>query len=213
MSARRRITLVGESPAPGTTAPFARGTSSRRRLEQMVGAVGVGRMVLRNVYRGSCPPWVWNAEVARCRAKVMQFRTPIVLLAGRRVAAAFGLRKVTFFYPEFHRGRVVYVIPHPSGRNQWWNTEENREQARTWFAWLLEGWPEERLHSQLSPEATVVLNHLVSERVGYVATVRGKAGKELLRYCGATAWRRGRLCNINMKSSGASVKVWLSDRA
>ena len=130
MSGRRWITLVGESPAPWTTVPFAPGTSSRRRLEQTIGAWGVDQMVLRSMYLNSWPTRFWSAEESRRRAEAMQFRTPIVLLAGQRVAAAFKLRGLRYFTPQFHRGRIFYVVPHLSGLNRWWNIEENRRQAR-----------------------------------------------------------------------------------
>ncbi len=67
--------------------------------------------------------------------------------------------------------------------------------------------------SQLSQEATTVLDHLVSVHVGYRATVPRKIAAELLLYCDATVWRHGSLLDLNTKSIGAGVhKVWLSNR-
>lgn len=133
----RWITLVGEMPAPGTTRPFAPGTSSRRRLEDAVGAEALDQFVLRNMYKHSWPDRFWDAEYARLRAARMRFRTPIVMLAGRRVAAAFGVRELHFFSPQFRRGRIFYVVPHPSGLSRWWNSERNCARARSWFSSVL----------------------------------------------------------------------------
>lgn len=71
------------------------------------------------------------------RAKEIDIRGRKVLLLGRRVAAAFGLEcalepcvpKLVEFPPsEFVS--IVVMVPHPSGVNLWWNSEENRERAR-----------------------------------------------------------------------------------
>lgn len=54
------------------------------------------------------------------------------ILLGRRVADAFGLtnmkelRSVTLD----DRGTEVAIVPHPSGRNIWWNEAGNRAEAR-----------------------------------------------------------------------------------
>lgn len=51
-----------------------------------------------------------------------------VILAGKRVAAAFGLKEVKWLREvELGRGeRSAVVIPHPSGIVRWWNEERNR---------------------------------------------------------------------------------------
>lgn len=63
-----------------------------------------------------------------------------VLLAGKKVAAAFGLKKVGWFEPtKLGKGeRSAKVIPHPSGVNRWWNDEKNREKAKKVLKKLLE---------------------------------------------------------------------------
>jgi hypothetical protein len=56
------------------------------------------------------------------------------------VATAFGLRELGFF--AWHENPVwryrAVVIPHPSGRNHWYNAPENMEVARRWWREYLE---------------------------------------------------------------------------
>lgn len=62
---------------------------------------------------------------------------PYVLLLGRRVSAAFWLDAAYFTRIRFPRmvnggveeGAVVYIVPHPSGFNHWWNDPEHVRQA------------------------------------------------------------------------------------
>lgn len=72
------------------------------------------------------------AHDARVAAAAMLAVIPqgrVVVLAGKRVAAAFGIRN-----PEFLRwyavgGCVLGVLPHPSGINRWLNDPMNRRAA------------------------------------------------------------------------------------
>lgn len=61
----------------------------------------------------------------------------VVILAGKRVAKAFGIEAPYFEWMVFDRARIA-VIPHPSGYSRFWNYAENREVAskflRTVFA-------------------------------------------------------------------------------
>jgi hypothetical protein len=51
-----------------------------------------------------------------------------VLLAGHRVAAAFGVREG--YLREFVlQGVPAAVVPHPSGVNRWWNDPANVARA------------------------------------------------------------------------------------
>lgn len=54
-----------------------------------------------------------------------------IWLAGKRVAAAFGLRGVDYFVPVRLDGVrvVVYVVPHPSGVNHFWT---DRRKLGAW---------------------------------------------------------------------------------
>jgi len=65
---------------------------------------------------------------ARARARAVELKGRRALLAGRKVAAAFGLPRSDlaewmWWYPL--RGGFVTVIPHPSGVNLWYNDPVN----------------------------------------------------------------------------------------
>lgn len=51
-------------------------------------------------------------------------RGQIVLLLGKRVAKAFAV-KGEYFVKQNVAGADVYVLPHPSGINRWWNDSRN----------------------------------------------------------------------------------------
>lgn len=49
----------------------------------------------------------------------------VVLLLGKRVAKAAGIAK-DYFIPCFcENGALIYVVPHPSGVNRWFNDPKN----------------------------------------------------------------------------------------
>jgi len=68
------------------------------------------------------PPGPWDERLARRVASLMLREShDVYLLAGRRVARAFGLVDVTI--PSLWRvqGKSLLVVPHPSGLNRLWN--------------------------------------------------------------------------------------------
>lgn len=67
-----------------------------------------------------------------------------VVFVGRRVAEAFGCRQGWFKWDECYvdvAGHVVAIryaaIPHPSGRNRFWNDPRNVQEARTFMSGLM----------------------------------------------------------------------------
>ncbi len=50
---------------------------------------------------------------------------PLVLLLGKRVAAAFKFTNAEYFVKVKIAGATTYVVPHPSGVSRWWNELEN----------------------------------------------------------------------------------------
>jgi hypothetical protein len=64
-----------------------------------------------------------------------------ILLMGRQVANAFGLSHDYFEWFWVSGGVKVAVFPHPSGRNRFWNTREQTEQARTFLREFVEAHP------------------------------------------------------------------------
>lgn len=77
-----------------------------------------------------------TVALLRSRAAALQTRRRVVILCGRAAAAAFGLGDAPFLeWRDVDRAAVV-VVPHPSGRNRWWNEEENRAAAERVLGWL-----------------------------------------------------------------------------
>jgi hypothetical protein len=57
-----------------------------------------------------------------------------LILLGRGVAEAFGLADLPFFkWRRLADGRLVVVIPHPSGVSRWWNEASRRAAARAYL--------------------------------------------------------------------------------
>ncbi len=63
----------------------------------------------------------------------------LVLLAGKRVASAFGYDEEFWMPQELcvdvkkKRFARLVIVPHPSGTNRWWNDPGNRDFAAKWF--------------------------------------------------------------------------------
>ncbi len=137
-----RALLVGEAPARGTSRPFE--GNSGVRLRELIGEEAFGRLDLANLYRRPMPRDGHKGShfpVAGARRKAREFSLPggkgvVVLLAGQRVAKAFGV-EARYFEPCLLRRRVCYVVPHPSGVNRWYNVEINRWRAKRFFCALL----------------------------------------------------------------------------
>lgn len=135
-----RALLVGEAPARGTSEPFE--GNSGTRLRELIGEAAFMRLDLANLYSRSMPRDGYKGShfpVLLARRKAKRFDLPpraVVLLAGQRVAKAFGV-KARYFEPCLLRGRVCYVVPHPSGVNRWYNVEINRHRAKHFFCALL----------------------------------------------------------------------------
>ena len=61
-----------------------------------------------------------------------------VILIGRNVALAFGLQLEFHTWTDmFTPANWIAVVPHPSGRNHWYNSPENRVIAREFWKTLL----------------------------------------------------------------------------
>lgn len=75
----------------------------------------------------------------RARHLLPSLRGRTVLLAGKRVAEAFGVNAEYLTWHEHPEGFRVVVIPHPSGVNRWWNEPENRRRFRQFATAVLGG--------------------------------------------------------------------------
>lgn len=133
-----RPLLVGEAPCPaGNTEPFD--GPSGRRLALILGVghaellATTDRLNLLDSWPGACGKGsAFPAAEARAAAAVALALAPhrTLLLAGRRVAAAFGLRALPYLRWAVLGRRRVAVLPHPSGVNRWLNDPANRAATR-----------------------------------------------------------------------------------
>lgn len=80
-----------------------------------------------------------------------------VVLVGRNVACAFDLSSIAFHnWMEIEEDDIrIAVVPHPSGRNLWYNSELNKREAQAfWAEYLAQQKPLARLPRQVQGEAT-----------------------------------------------------------
>lgn len=80
----------------------------------------------------------FDSAQARTAAAILvkKFHSRTVLLAGRRVAAAFGIELAPLAHVALHGG-TVYLLPHPSGVNTWYNNLANVRAASTLLQCLI----------------------------------------------------------------------------
>lgn len=146
-----RHLMVGEAPGPrnsGFSGP------SGKRLAELMGddwRYRVGVVNLFDEWPGSAGPKgsEFDATAARgAAAMLLKAHPPLpkggkLMLAGRRVARAFGVPAKTQYFESVvlraygvdgtRRAFVACVVPHPSGISHWWNDGVNRARARRWF--------------------------------------------------------------------------------
>lgn len=139
--------LIGEAPSRTSDPKKPFHGASGTYLAKLAGLSGVIQLSyefrLRNILQRW--PGIGNAGEKGSRfpiakAKRVARKIPlegIVILAGRRVAKAFGLDHAPYF-TFFERGEaIVAVIPHPSGANRFWNDPENRVIAAKFLRGVL----------------------------------------------------------------------------
>lgn len=140
----RRVTIVGQAPGRhGNRRPFD--GASGRRLARLAGLGSYEQLAARCRLQNVLGRWpgkqgrgdAFPLALARSGARASRFRgRGPVLLAGRRVAAAFGVRTGYFEWGEL-RGRPCAVIPHPSGISHWWNDPRNARRAAAFLREVL----------------------------------------------------------------------------
>lgn len=129
-----RPLLVGEAPNRMGGEPFT--GRAGRVLEALAGfpprrefdCVNLLQSWPGQAGKGSAFP-LHDARVAAAAMLAVLPQGRVVVIAGKRAAAAFGIRR-----PEFLRwyavgGKVLGVLPHPSGINRWLNDPTNRAAA------------------------------------------------------------------------------------
>lgn len=139
--------LLGQAPGPGKNRRAFDGASGRR-LAKMLG-LGLGELLSAvepvNLIgrfpggRASGKGDAFPMDQARRAAKRLRprLRGRLVLMAGRAVARAFGVRAEFFELVDTGLGFDAVVVPHPSGVSHWWNRKENRRRAKRAFRKLL----------------------------------------------------------------------------
>lgn len=126
--------VVGESTPRDAPGPLLGRTGV-----VLAGLSGLSASAWRDVRRANLfdrPQDGWPRAQARVRAAALRVTCPTVLL-GRRVAEAFGVPDLPL---GAWRGNVT-VIPHPSGRNRWYNNPLHRDAVRRVLAPLAAGSP------------------------------------------------------------------------
>lgn len=142
-------TIIGEAPSQNSDPARPFYGASGRTLAFWAGLNG-GCIALsyaanlRNVLQRW--PGVGNAgekgsrfPMAKARRAASRMKLEgVVILAGRRVAKAFGLGELEYFRWTTHRGATVAIIPHPSGCNRFYNDQANRIRAAKFLRGVLE---------------------------------------------------------------------------
>lgn len=138
-----RIALVGLGPGPNTHPDYplwpSPRTSAGGRLLALTGLTAreYFRAFERHNLFDHCPaaaeltPANLRAQYARLRPRV--FGAALLVLLGREVHVAFGMegRPLLKWHPRLLS--EVALLPHPSGRNRWFNDAGNARAARMFF--------------------------------------------------------------------------------
>lgn len=143
----RRIVIVGEAPSRSSDPNRPFDGASGRTLAALAGLSGYEELRRRTELRNVLSRWPGTGHAgekgsrfpiprARRAAAKMRFEDgSVVLLMGKRVSRAFGMRFEEYFdWKVALRGTgggVVWFscVPHPSGCNRWFNYPENRAIA------------------------------------------------------------------------------------
>lgn len=141
--------IVGEAPGPGQAPGSTFTGPSGERLSRLLGDEwhrvldGVNLLDHQPLGRGGSE---FDLGAARAAASILRRTSPyfrderLVIFAGKRVARAFGW---TFGYFELdailtgQRLCRAVAVPHPSGRNRWWNDPANARRAAKYFKEIL----------------------------------------------------------------------------
>jgi predicted outer membrane lipoprotein len=129
------VILVGEKhsrvESEGTPA-FGADRASGHRLRLLLG--GVDPLTVMST-ANLLPAGEWSPALAREAAESLLEATDEDrwLLAGRRVATAFGLVGAPWLEWVESADRLMAVFPHPSGLNHWWNDPRATARAKAFL--------------------------------------------------------------------------------
>lgn len=140
--------IVGENPGKHTHPDMPLfpwpPTSSAGRLVGMSGVTAgeyLGGFYRRNLVDARA----WDAAAAARRARSIVtalFEMPrdfAVVLCGRKVREAFGLRSAAWEPVRLESRQICVAIPHPSGLNHVYNDQSARDLTRRWIRWAALG--------------------------------------------------------------------------
>lgn len=147
--------LIGQAPGPNTRPdkplyPYPK-TSAGARLQQMTGLERrdylrtFDRMNLLQFFPGKIMNGdAWPISKAKIAAQAVQqlLDGRDVIFVGRNVSRAFGhdAKTLPFFQWEYNPTwhYQFACVPHPSGRNHWYNDPVNRDLALKWWRLYIE---------------------------------------------------------------------------
>lgn len=136
--------LIGQAPGPNTDSRLPLypipSTSTGGRLAKFMGLTRTqylrtfDRVNVLQDFPGKCKrddKFPMRDAIIAARAMRPLLAGREVILVGRNVANAFGYYEIPFHHwmSDDRSGFMVCCIPHPSGRNLWYNLAENREAA------------------------------------------------------------------------------------
>lgn len=145
MGELRKPLFVGEAPSRSTMRhgghPLV-GESGRRLATWAGMSAGDFHKAVDMVNLYQFLPDEWDNAKATELARVLWggdqcVGRPLVLLLGNKVARAFGFTHLDNFNVYQTGAAPVAVVPHPSGRNLFWNTESNVRLAEAFLRRVL----------------------------------------------------------------------------
>lgn len=141
----RHCLLVGEDPGTqvdGAPAFIAEGSSGLRLAEWLEVADARDACATVNLFDRRPDPWDRIDAASAARELLVRYEQRRLLLCGRKVAEAFGLRSAEplVWTPLELVGtfRLVAYLPHPSGRCRWYNEPSNVHAAREFVRWAVD---------------------------------------------------------------------------
>lgn len=146
-----KILLIGQAPGPNTEPAHPLHPAYSQTGRQLQGLSGLSQTIFLDRFdrvnllsefpgrtkRDDCFP-VRDARIA-ARAMTPFVRERRVILVGRKVATAFGYGE--FDFHTWLTGEDLdhfAIVPHPSGRNPWYRTRPQLEQAEAFWNQLRE---------------------------------------------------------------------------
>lgn len=145
--------IIGQAPARGNDDKPAFHGKSGARLAQLAGVGTTGEDLLYHFDTVNLlPRWpgkvgkgdVFDMKVAKLYAgeliHVLKQEQPrIILLMGRKVRKAMGINGHWEYLELIEAwGHKVYIFPHPSGVNRWWNDPLNYIRASMFLTMVAE---------------------------------------------------------------------------